>query len=679
MTSGRWAAALAAVATLAAGMAAPVAQADGSDDPNAAVPAAKAAYDRAVSDRDALKPARDKAQATLDEGTIGYFRARGSTDAVRILTDDGTLTGHDYASDIRKMKNEGSSDTRLDSMLRGLKAIRQMNKFRAEEGTSPKDNNAYINGGGKTLNPLLVTDGLMAVAEVHDDRIRAEENTVHHMDFGNSAQNICGSDEDDLSACYYVEKENYTTHNGGKTGHYLNIVNDEFRYAGSGDSFQEFDSGTADTDNKMDFWIDDAQGNTNVLSQGRVMSVDDYEADVNAYKAPLDKAVSDYDNAAKAADDAKSAYDRAKAAADAWNDAMFTVSFDTGGGSDVKAQTVRRGGTVSKPTDPTRAGYLFGGWYQGDAKYDFSTPVSADLTLSAHWRAYPSAKVFTVSFDTAGGSKVASQKVEDGAKASRPADPTRSGYSFDGWYKGGSKYDFSTPVTADVTLTARWKAVSEPAVRNGWVVEDGVRHWYENGRMARSHAFYDRASDAWYWADADGSIARDKDVFIPKDESDRSKGGKWVRFDKESRMVKGEQHSTKAGHVGWYYFDPTTGEMAKGMRYVPSNGGKWVYYDATTGIMAHGERYVDYDAAHTGWYYFDPTTGKMTHGDVYVRSNGGKWVRYDRTTGIMVHGLQRQDGSWYYFDQKTGAMAHGRTWVPEWHAWHEFDRVTGRG
>ena len=679
MAKRRWAAALAAVATLAAGMAAPVAQADGSDDPNAAVPAAKAAYDRAVSDRDALKPARDKAQATLDEGTIGYFRARGSTDAVRILTDDGTLTGHDYASDIRKMKNEGSSDTRLDSMLRGLKAIRQMNKFRAEEGTSPKDNNAYINGGGKTLNPLLVTDGLMAVAEVHGDRIRAEENTVHHMDFGNSAQNICGSDEDDLSACYYGEKENYTTHNGGKTGHYLNIVNDEFRYAGSGDSFQEFDSGTADTDNKMDFWIDDAQGNTNVLSQGRVMSVDDYEADVNAYKAPLDKAVSDYDNAAKAADDAKSAYDRAKAAADAWNDAMFTVSFDTGGGSDVKAQTVRRGGTVSKPTDPTRAGYLFGGWYQGDAKYDFSTPVSADLTLSAHWRAYPSAKVFTVSFDTAGGSKVASQKVEDGAKASRPVDPTRSGYSFDGWYKGGSKYDFSTPVTADVTLTARWKAVSEPAVRNGWVVEDGVRHWYENGRMARSHAFYDRASDAWYWADADGSIARDKDVFIPKDESDRSKGGKWVRFDKESRMVKGEQHSTKAGHVGWYYFDPTTGEMAKGMRYVPSNGGKWVYYDATTGIMAHGERYVDYDAAHTGWYYFDPTTGKMTHGDVYVRSNGGKWVRYDRTTGIMVHGLQRQDGSWYYFDQKTGAMAHGRTWVPEWHAWHEFDRVTGRG
>lgn len=673
MTRGKWVAALAAVATLTACVVAPAAQADGTDDPNAAVSEAKAAYDRAVSDRDALKPARDKAQATLDEGTVGYFRARGSTDAVRILTDDGTLTGHDYASDIRKMKNEGRSDTRLDSMLRGLKAIRQMNKFRAEEGTSPKVS-IYPDRGGKQLKPLLVTDGLMAVAEAHGDRNYADADSItHYDDFSNEAENICGDWEDGMAACYYGEKEQFNGVDSNGTGHYLNIVNDELQYAGSGDLVQDF-SMTIDP-----LYVTQRKYWDNTFSQGRVMSVDDYEADVEAYKAPLDKAVSDYDNAAKAADNAKTAYDRAKAAADAWNNAMFTVSFDTGGGSDVKAQTVRRGGTVSKPTDPTRAGYLFGGWYQGDAKYDFSTPVSADLTLSAHWRAYPSAKVFTVSFDPGNGQTVSGRSVRAGQTISEPKAPTRSGYSFDGWYKGGSKYDFSTPVTADVTLTARWKAVSEPAVRNGWVVEDGVRHWYENGRMARSHAFYDRASDAWYWADADGSIARDKDVFIPKDESDRSKGGKWVRFDKESRMVKGEQHSTKAGHVGWYYFDPTTGEMAKGMRYVPSNGGKWVYYDATTGIMAHGERYVDYDAAHTGWYYFDPTTGKMTHGDVYVRSNGGKWVRYDRTTGIMVHGLQRQDGSWYYFDQKTGAMAHGRTWVPEWHAWHEFDRVTGRG
>ena len=74
-------------------------------------------------------------------------------------------------------------------------------------------------------------------------------------------------------------------------------------------------------------------------------------------------------------------------------------------------------------------------------------------------------KTFTVSFDTAGGSKVASQKVREGARVSEPADPPRSGHSFDGWYKGDAKYDFSTPVTADLTLTARWRAKAAPVVR----------------------------------------------------------------------------------------------------------------------------------------------------------------------------------------------------------------------
>lgn len=349
MTRGRWVAALAAVATLACGLAGPAAQADELSDLKEAAARARSAYDEAVSDRDALKPARDKAQAVLDEGSIGYFKARGADDAVRILTDDGTLTGHDYASDIRKMKNEGSSDTRLDSMLRGLKAIRQMNKFRAEEGTSPKVSD-YPDRGGKQLKPLLVTDGLMAVAEAHGDRNYVDfGSTTHYGDFSNEAENICGDWEDGMAACYYGEKEQFNGVDSNGAGHYLNIVNDELQYAGSGDLVQDF-SMASDP-----LYVTQRQYWDNTFSQGRVMSVDDYEADVNAYKAPLDKAVSDYDNAAKAADNAKTAYDRAKAAADAWNDAMFTVSFDTGGGSDVKTQTVRRGGTASRPSDPARA------------------------------------------------------------------------------------------------------------------------------------------------------------------------------------------------------------------------------------------------------------------------------------------------------------------------------------
>ena len=206
------------------------------------------------------------------------------------------------------------------------------------------------------MEPLQVTDSLMAVAEIHSDRSSVEgSNLTHYRDY-NVSENICSGD---LEACYYGEKEQFAAdqdwnHN---TGHYLNMVSSSNKVTGASDFVQEFDTDTE--------WLAPADEiKLGDFSQGRVMSVDDYEADVEAYKAPLDKAVSDYDNAAKAADNAKTAYDRAKAAADAWNNAMFTVSFDTGGGSDVKAQTVRRGGTVSKPTDPTRAGYLFGGWYQ---------------------------------------------------------------------------------------------------------------------------------------------------------------------------------------------------------------------------------------------------------------------------------------------------------------------------
>lgn len=63
------------------------------------------------------------------------------------------------------------------------------------------------------------------------------------------------------------------------------------------------------------------------------------------------------------------------------------VSFETGEGSKVDFQTTADGKLV-KPADPTRDGYTFGGWYTDEActqAYDFSTPVTADLTLYAKW------------------------------------------------------------------------------------------------------------------------------------------------------------------------------------------------------------------------------------------------------------------------------------------------------
>ena len=65
----------------------------------------------------------------------------------------------------------------------------------------------------------------------------------------------------------------------------------------------------------------------------------------------------------------------------------------------------------------------------------------------------------TVTFDVGEGSAVAAQKVEDGKAAAKPDDPAREGYTFAGWYSDAGctqAYDFSTPVSGDVTLYAKW-------------------------------------------------------------------------------------------------------------------------------------------------------------------------------------------------------------------------------
>ena len=67
----------------------------------------------------------------------------------------------------------------------------------------------------------------------------------------------------------------------------------------------------------------------------------------------------------------------------------------------------------------------------------------------------PASKVL-VSFDSNGGSSVASQAVTSGATATQPTTPTRSGYTFNGWTLNGSAYDFASAVTSDITLVASW-------------------------------------------------------------------------------------------------------------------------------------------------------------------------------------------------------------------------------
>ncbi len=148
-----------------------------------------------------------------------------------------------------------------------------------------------------------------------------------------------------------------------------------------------------------------------------------------------------------------------------------TATFNTQGGSAIDSQTVTSGAVLTKPADPTRSGYTFQGWYTDEActaEYDFDTPVTDDLTLYAKWEknAEPT---FTVTFNTQGGSAINSQTVTSGATLAKPADPARTGYTFQGWYTDEActtAYDFSSPVTGSLTLYAKWQQNSTPSGPN---------------------------------------------------------------------------------------------------------------------------------------------------------------------------------------------------------------------
>ena len=67
---------------------------------------------------------------------------------------------------------------------------------------------------------------------------------------------------------------------------------------------------------------------------------------------------------------------------------------------------------------------------------------------------------YTVTFDSNGGSAIASQQVQIGDKATEPDAPVKAGYYFEGWFLGDEKYDFREAVHKDITLTARWAEVT---------------------------------------------------------------------------------------------------------------------------------------------------------------------------------------------------------------------------
>ena len=127
-----------------------------------------------------------------------------------------------------------------------------------------------------------------------------------------------------------------------------------------------------------------------------------------------------------------------------WTINKYTITFDTDGGSEVAPINQDYNSEVTKPADPTKTGYTFSGW---DKEIPATMPAE-NITVKAQW----TINQYTITFDTDGGSAIASITQDYNSDVTKPADPTKTGYTFTGW----DKEIPATMPAEDITVKAQW-------------------------------------------------------------------------------------------------------------------------------------------------------------------------------------------------------------------------------
>lgn len=155
-------------------------------------------------------------------------------------------------------------------------------------------------------------------------------------------------------------------------------------------------------------------------------------------------------------------------------------------------------------------------------------------------------KTFTVTFDTDGGSTVAAQTVKEGEKATRPANPTKTDFEFDNWYTaktGGEVFDFDKEVTGDVTVYARWTAVSAKTVtfKVNYVAADGLDDSHDESETvtlqvgaALPSVSYDYIESRGYFTDQAMTTAFSGDK-VTEDMPEL-----WIKLDRKLTITEGQ-------------------------------------------------------------------------------------------------------------------------------------------
>lgn len=149
-----------------------------------------------------------------------------------------------------------------------------------------------------------------------------------------------------------------------------------------------------------------------------------------------------------------------------------TVTFDSDGGSNVDSVSILSGQKVSKPQNPVKNGYTFNYWYKTSTgsgtqliqEFNFtSNTITADTTLKARW----TRNNYSITYNLDGGSISTSYPTQFTVDSETIvlATPTRTGYSFKGWYtsstfvNGTQIEQIEKGTCANIVLYAKWEII----------------------------------------------------------------------------------------------------------------------------------------------------------------------------------------------------------------------------
>lgn len=155
---------------------------------------------------------------------------------------------------------------------------------------------------------------------------------------------------------------------------------------------------------------------------------------------------------------------------------VYYVFFMDGVGLDARVIATKEGTSgasisVADVNVPVGANQSVSGWYY-DAKWNHPVENNTVTLENENIRLYPKIESgHWITFDSDGGTYVEPMFVHANDTAEAPVSPEKAGYKFKNWKLNGETFNFESPITTDITLTAEWEAVT---------VSYTVIHWYEN-------------------------------------------------------------------------------------------------------------------------------------------------------------------------------------------------------